>query len=480
MDAASVRSVFLVAAVPLVLPPGTNGEGLPVDTRRFPSLVRLLLLPEEDSLLRQLKDEKDRLEFQKLFWARRDPTPGTAANEFENGVRDSWKKADDFFSYPNQKGSESGCGQVLALLGEPEEVLGLETKVRFDDLQYLREGDRKPETWVYRDRPGRPFRFTQAELRVAFDSECRFAEGGNVAEDLRRAAAVRVTRKELALSRGPDGHLVPLATQVGGAAGAIDLLTAPRADFPLAAEVSLVLRGAKGEALVAGLARIASATASARVSLAARAEGEGGQQSASGLRDSAVAPLSDGSAVASWSLSLKPGRQKVTVAVQLQETGKGSVATVEVVVPDFAAGTLVASPLVLYPDEPASAAADPRDAYAAMRLGPRTLRTRFGNAFAPTDALTVVAALYGAKPDVATGRAALRSRYSILKDGKPVARGGEDAFATPDAVASVGPIPLASYAPGAYVVRLDATDGVTQQTLRQEAVFEIRATGAAR
>ena len=31
MDAAVVRSVFLVAAVPLVLPPGTNGEGLPVD-----------------------------------------------------------------------------------------------------------------------------------------------------------------------------------------------------------------------------------------------------------------------------------------------------------------------------------------------------------------------------------------------------------------------------------------------------------------
>ena len=43
-----------------------------------------------------------------------------------------------------------------------------------------------------------------------------------------------------------------------------------------------------------------------------------------------------------------------------------------------------------------------------------------------------------------------------------------------DAVASVGPIPLTGYAPGAYVVRLDATDAVSKQTLRHEAPLEIR------
>jgi hypothetical protein len=86
----------------------------------------------------------------------------------------------------------------------------------------------------------------------------------------------------------------------------------------------------------------------------------------------------------------------------------------------------------------------------------------------------VVAALYGAKADPASGQAGLRSRFSILKDGKPVARGAEDVFTTPDAVASVGPIPLADYTPGSYVVRLDVTDAVTKQTLRQEAAFEIR------
>jgi hypothetical protein len=109
-----------------------------------------------------------------------------------------------------------------------------------------------------------------------------------------------------------------------------------------------------------------------------------------------------------------------------------------------------------------------------MQLGPMRLHPRFGNVFTPSDSLMVVATLYGAKVDAATGQAAMRSRYSILKGSRPVARGAEDVFTTADAVASVGPIPLSGYEPGAYTVRLDVSDAVASQTLRQEVSFEIR------
>jgi hypothetical protein len=85
-----------------------------------------------------------------------------------------------------------------------------------------------------------------------------------------------------------------------------------------------------------------------------------------------------------------------------------------------------------------------------------------------------VATVYGAKVDPKTGQASLRARFTILKGARPVARGAEDVLTTTDAVASVGPIPLADYEPGSYVVRLDLTDTVTGQTLRHEAPFEIR------
>jgi GWxTD domain-containing protein len=497
----SLAAALAVAAVASA----RAAESPAVDTKRFPRLVRILLLPDEQALLKELKDDKDRREFQKIFWARRDPTPGTPANEFEDNVRAVWKHSDDLFSYPNQKGSETGCGQVLALLGRPEEILGKNDAVRtptvqvgsregrqgeaplpshgrpYDNMAYLREGaEREPEAWVYRDRPGLPYSFTGAELKVEFDSECRYAEGGIVADDLKRAAAAFVTRPDLAYNRGSDGHLLPLAAASGpssdASGGARALLAAPRTDFPLAVESKLLVRGPKGDAYVAGLVQTSAGASSApaRLSLAAQASDAAGQAVASAARDMTARAGADGSVVGSWGLSLKPGHYKVSVAALLPE-GKGAVSAIDVEVPDFSGTALAASPIVVYPDEPAAGGPpNPSDPYAAMQLGALRLHPRFGNVFAPTDSLMVVATLYGAKPDPATGQPSVRSRFTILKGAKPVARGAEDVFTTAEAVASVGPIPLADYAPGSYVVRLDVTDTVTKQTLRQEAPFEIR------
>jgi GWxTD domain-containing protein len=235
------------------------------------------LVPEEQALLKELRDDKDRRAFEEIFWARRDPTPGTAANELEASIRAAWSRADELFAYPNQKGSETGCGQVLALLGPPEEVLGLETRTRFDNLQYLREGDRRAETWVYRDRPSRAFRFTNAELRVAFDPECRFAEGGRLADDLERAATALVSRPEVAYARAPTATWYRLP-HPPGLRGRRDR-PAERAALRLPARGRSEAGAArpKGEALVAGLARWPSAPASERASLAVRAADASGQ-----------------------------------------------------------------------------------------------------------------------------------------------------------------------------------------------------------
>ena len=502
--ARQLSTLFVLLGILAPVPAGAAKE---VDAKRFPRLVRVFLLADEAAVLKDLKDDKDRAEFQKLFWARRDPTPGTPANEFEDNVRAVWARADDVFSYPGQKGSETGCGQLLALLGKPEEVVskdaarkaGLDPGAeqsrtssnaaaagapgsgkQFDSMAYLREGGtREPETWVYRERPGVPFKFTRAELRIDLDSECRYAESaGMTGEDLKHAAEVYVTRPDLAYAKGADGRLVPLAAAAaaapaGAGGGARALLAAPRTDFPLAAEAKLVMRAPKGEAWVAGLVSVPKEAGASRLSLAVEAKDAGGSAAASAARESAAAAQADGSSVASWGLALKPGKYRVSVAVATAD-GKGAVSGVDVDVPDYAGG-LAASPLLLYPDEPpAGGKPDPRDAFAAFQLGGQNLHLRFGNAFQAKDALVVVAAVYGGKADPATGKAVLKTRFTILKDGKPVARGAEDAYETADAVASVGPIPLTGYAPGAYVVRLEVTDAVAKTSAQREASLEIR------
>jgi GWxTD domain-containing protein len=111
---------LLPLAILTMLPASVLSAAEEVDTRRFPRLVRLLLLPEEEAVLKQLRDQRDRLDFQRIFWARRDPSPGTLVNEFEETVRAAWTQADVLFTVPGQRGSETGCGQILALLGRPQ------------------------------------------------------------------------------------------------------------------------------------------------------------------------------------------------------------------------------------------------------------------------------------------------------------------------------------------------------------------------
>ncbi len=494
----------LLPLVALLLAAGASrgaAESRTVDTRRFPLLVAAsCCCPRRPRSSRSLKDEKDRVVFQQIFWARRDPSPGTPANEFEDNVRAVWKNADDLFSYPNQKGSETGCGQVLALLGRPEDMLGPGDALRtprvnvlskegrdlppppgpgrqFDNMAYLREGsEREPETWVYRDRPGLPYTFTGAELRVAFDEQCKYAEGaGFLGEDLRRAAAAFVTRPDITYSRGSDGHLAPLAAAAaassGASAGAQALLGAPRNDFPLAAESKLLMRGPKGEAYVAGLVRAAAGATGppARLSLAAQASDAAGQTVASSAREMTARPEADGSLVASWGLSLKPGRYKVTVAALLAEPSKGSVSTIDVEVPDFGGGALVASPLVVYPDEPpAGGAANARDPYAAMQLGPMRLHPRFGNVFAPTDRSwsSPRSTARRSTPPPARPRSA-RATASSRTAGRWRAA-PRTCSRRPTPWPRSGRSRSPTTRPGAYVVRLDVTDAVTKQTLRQE------------
>src|SRR5215510_11628780 len=143
-----------LGALALIALAAASGEKLDKDSQRWLERVRLFFVPGEEEEFRRLRDAEERKEFQRLFWARRDPTPATPENELQDAVVRAWKAADDRFSAAGSAGSETGCGQVLALLGDPTEVDRREVSARFDNTQTMREGSRPPEAWIYKSRPG--------------------------------------------------------------------------------------------------------------------------------------------------------------------------------------------------------------------------------------------------------------------------------------------------------------------------------------
>jgi GWxTD domain-containing protein len=433
----------------------------------------LLILPDEEAFYRDLRAKDDRKEFERIFWARRDPDPRTPENELRQAVELVHKRADELFSGGLLAGSLTGCGQVLALLGEPLEREGRETRTKFESAPFMKEGALKPETWTYRDRRGETATFTGGELRIAFDEACQFAEGGRVLEDLRRVAESRVVRPEIAYRRTAEGRLVPLEQLSSSAGGGKTLLESGRADFPIAVEATLLLRTKSGEAYAAGLLRaeLGDGAPATPGQILVGAVDEAGKVGSVVERGVWPAVSQDGASLASWGLTLQPGQRALRVGYQVGD--RAAVAPLSVEVPDYEAPGLKTSSLVLFPAAPAAGPAGAQDAYAALSVGALQVKPRFGNRLHKADEVQVVCVIYGGAIDPATGRAALRARFSFLKDGGPVAKGEEQAFETPMAVASVGPIPLAGFEVGAYLVRLEIEDAVAKVSRQIETPFTI-------
>jgi hypothetical protein len=84
--------------------------------------VQFLMTPEETATWKTLASDDAALAFIDLFWARRDPTPNTPANEFRLDFEDRVAYADQHFAVGKTKGSLSDRGRALILFGSPSHV----------------------------------------------------------------------------------------------------------------------------------------------------------------------------------------------------------------------------------------------------------------------------------------------------------------------------------------------------------------------
>lgn len=83
---------------------------------------QFLMTKEETAAWKAVRTDADAKAFIDLFWARRDPTPGTPANEYRNEVEGRIQYADKNFAERRTKGSLTDRGRILVLHGAPKRV----------------------------------------------------------------------------------------------------------------------------------------------------------------------------------------------------------------------------------------------------------------------------------------------------------------------------------------------------------------------
>jgi GWxTD domain-containing protein len=140
--------------------------------------IRYVAEVDEARVFKSLKSEEDRSLFIERFWARRDPTPQTLANEYRQLFWERVREANSLFLDSHKPGWMTDRGKIYILYGPPtkiEEHHDLDTQTRATAGHGLIR-------WLYEGRPaGRmdlapvvvvPFvRETTGEYRVSYDPQ---------------------------------------------------------------------------------------------------------------------------------------------------------------------------------------------------------------------------------------------------------------------------------------------------------------------
>ena len=472
--------VLLVLAS--LCPGAAWAQKLDNDDKKFLNDVRPLLTPDEENTFKKLKDKADRVEFQKIFWTRRDPDLATPVNEAKDQYEKDRATADQTYRVPARSGSQTDCGRVFILLGKPDEV-----QAEGGSLA-VPSGLRTPETWIYKDKPGRTFQGGRAA--IAFNEECQGT--GDLAAQLDRIAASKVTQPNIDY-RVKDGRLVKLVDLLPKDTAARQLFKQPREEFKIAVQANYLKVAGGGTALVGLVKGDASGLSVAEaagnkvvnVSVAASAVGADGQE-AGWVEQTMNAPVAaDGSFLGSFKMGLNPGKYGLKAGVVDVKGGKASLATLSVEVPNFSqvlpaadgsakpllSGTVLVVRQIV--DLPPNAAEDTSDPFLAYHLSAARLIPVFASELHKSDTVSFFFQVYDLQVD-ANGKANGTARLRVMLEGKgQVTASAESAIETPVFGTEIGPVPLEKLSPGKYTARLEATDKIAQKSITVDTPFEI-------
>jgi len=114
-----LRTLLLMAALSLLVATGLVAalSSTYVDWAKSP--VQYLMTKGEAAAWKNIQSDGQAQTLVELFWARRDPTPGTVVNEFKDDFDARVKYADGHFTSARTPGSMTDRGKIFILFGPP-------------------------------------------------------------------------------------------------------------------------------------------------------------------------------------------------------------------------------------------------------------------------------------------------------------------------------------------------------------------------
>ncbi len=187
-----------------------------------------IMTSDEKKAWRKISTDADAINFMDLFWARRDPTPGTAVNEFRDRFVNRVAFSDMTFIEKRKRGAMTDRGRVYIVLGAATNMTGVTPQV--DSQPSVAAVDpgggghslgrggslvsrtREREVWIWKQVDAR--KFEMGEIAVVFveDPVTRSMRRDPYRTDFGLASTVAI-RKAIV---SPDLTAVPAWAPTGG------------------------------------------------------------------------------------------------------------------------------------------------------------------------------------------------------------------------------------------------------------------------
>jgi GWxTD domain-containing protein len=152
-----------------------------------------IMTKEEAAKWKTITSDDDAKAFIDLFWARRDPTPTTAVNEYRDTFEGRVKYADDHFTTAKIKGSMSDRGKILIAIGPPTRVQKQSNAPQSTHNYSAQLGDSgtggdtarvaNRQAWIYEREKAPDMKMTTPTIEIGFtdqfgNEDWKFERGG--------------------------------------------------------------------------------------------------------------------------------------------------------------------------------------------------------------------------------------------------------------------------------------------------------------
>ena len=114
------RKTILIAFAILAVAAGSFAALSPQKAAYVTGPVQYIMTAEEKAQWKTLQTDQEADDFIALFWAKRDPTPGTARNEFREQFDYRVAAADKSLGAAGYRGSMTDQGRIFILFGQPK------------------------------------------------------------------------------------------------------------------------------------------------------------------------------------------------------------------------------------------------------------------------------------------------------------------------------------------------------------------------